>query len=359
MEGLRGGDAQMYSIYNLLKEEATLSQFILCPEKSDLATICKNDKANYFTYKRSSFRTLKAIAAIVRISRKYKIDVIHVHDSTALTLALVSVLFLGKKTKLILSRKRNNKIKEFFLNTYKYSHPKISKIICVSKAVEDIFKNIIKDKSRLLTIYDAIDVHKVAALKNQNILKKEYNLADNTKIIANIASLDDQKDIYTFIDTAKKIQELKAINENFIFFVFGRGPNKEKLEQYIYDNNLQNVVILAGFRTDVLQILKEFDILLMTSIEEGLPLAIYEAFAAKVPVISTDAGGIKEVVKNGETGFITEIKNATQLSRYCFDLLHNNELKNKITGNAFDLVITKHDLTQLKQNYFDFYTSLK
>lgn len=359
MQGLRGGDAQMYTIYNLLKDKPDLKQYILCPEDADLAEMCRRDNANLLTYDHNKKKKINAVKAIIKSCKAYKIDLIHVHDSTALTCSLIAMKFLNYQPKLVLSRKRNNKIKPFFLNKYKYSHPYITKIVSVSKAVEAIFDEIITDKSRLLTIYDAIDVEKVVAKKNIGILHKAYNLSAETLIVGNIAGLDDQKDLFTFIDTAKKILQTNTNLPDIKFFILGRGPRKEVLEQYVRENQLENDVILTGFRNDVLDILPEFDILLMTSIEEGLPLAIYEAFAAKVPVVSTDAGGIKEVVKNAETGFITEIKNSTQLSKYCLNLLHNNELKNKITSTAFDLVITKHDLAQLQQNYFDFYKSLK
>jgi glycosyltransferase involved in cell wall biosynthesis len=358
MEGLRGGDAQMYIIYNLLKDKPDLTQYIMCPETADLAKMCQEDGANLITYKRNRFKIFNAINCIVKASKKHKIDLIHVHDSSALTLSLVALLFLNSKTKLVLSRKRNNKIKEFFLNKYKYSHPKISKIISVSKAVEAIFDTIIKDKNRLLTIYDAIDVKKIASIKDDRIIHKEFNLANDTIIIGNIAGLDDQKDIFTFIDTAKKIKESSKGLPEIKFFVFGRGPKKEELQNYITKNQLDNDVILAGYRNDVLQILPELDILLMTSIEEGLPLSIYEAFAAKVPVVSTDAGGIKEVVKNDETGFVTARKDSTALAHHCLQIIKNQTLKTTITENAFQVVSNNHDLKNLEENYYNFYKTI-
>jgi len=358
MVGLRGGDAQMYTIYNLLKDKPDLTQHILCPENADLARMCREDKANLITYKKNRFKVINAIIAIIKSCKRENIDLIHVHDSSALTFSLLALLFLNKKTKLVLSRKRNNKIKDFFLNRYKYSHPRINKIISVSKAVEAIFDNIIKDKNRLLTIYDAIDVKKIAALTNKKIIHQEYHLNDSTIVIGNIAGLDNQKDIFTFIDTAKKIKESAQNLPEIKFFVFGRGPKKEELQNYIEANQLQENVILAGFRTDVLDILPELDILLMTSIEEGLPLSIYEAFAAKVPVVSTDAGGIKEVVVNGKTGFITSQKNATELAKSCLSLLTNASLKHEITHKAFELVSKHHDLKNIEENYYTFYKTI-
>ncbi|WP_431244873.1 glycosyltransferase [Flavobacterium sp. P21] len=124
---LRGGDVQMYTVYKLLKDKKDLNQFILCPENSTLASICKNDNANFYTYKKNSIKLLNLIIAIIKITKKESIDILHIHDSSALNAGLIALKFLKKTTHLILSRKRNNKIKDKFLNRYKYSHSGIKK----------------------------------------------------------------------------------------------------------------------------------------------------------------------------------------------------------------------------------------
>lgn len=351
--GLRGGDAQMYTIYKLLKEKEDLKQFILCPHDATLASICKNDNAAYFTYNKNSFKLVNLVRSIIKICKKESIDIIHIHDSTALNAGLIAMKFL-KNTSLILSRKRNNKIKDKFLNKYKYSHPSIKKIICVSKAVEEIFENIITDKKRLLTIYDAIDVEKFAQKTNQNLLHKEFGLSGDTKIIGNIAALTDQKDIYTFINTAKKIKADSKINCNVKFFVIGDGLLKADLIKYAKDNNLENDLFFTGFR-NVMDLLPELDILLLTSLTEGLPLAVYEAFACKVPVISTKAGGIPEVITHGKTGLLAPIKDSETLSQNVTEILCNPILNESIKTNAYNLVKQNHDLHVMQKNYHEFY----
>lgn len=356
--GLRGGDAQMYTIYKLLKEKKDLKQYILCPHDSTLASICKNDNADFFIYKKNALKLINLVTAIIKICKKENITILHIHDSTALNAALIAMKFLNGNTSLILSRKRNNKIKDIFLNRYKYSHSSIKKIICVSKAVEEIFDNIISDKQRLLTIYDAIDVENFAKKNNQNLLHKEFKLASNTKIVGNIAALTDQKDIYTFINTAKKIKaDIKAndkIDFDIKFFVIGDGLLKDNLIKYTQEIDLENDLFFTGFR-NVIDLLPELDILLLTSITEGLPLAVYEAFACKVPVISTKAGGIPEVITHGKTGFLAPIKDIDTLSKNVIEMLSNPILNESIKTNSYNLVKQNHDLHVMQKNYYEFY----
>ena len=354
----RGGDNQMYTIFKLLQDKKDIPQFILCPENSVLAQKCKADGISCYTYDRTRMKLVHATQEIIKICKEQKIDIIHVHDSSALNAALLSLLFLPKSVRILLSRKRNNPIKEKFLNKFKYSHKRIVKIVSVSKAVEAIFKNIVPDKERLVTIYDAVDVAKFAGKTSKNLLHEEYNLPPETKIVGNIAGLTDQKDIYTFIATAKKILQGKPASLLVKFVVIGDGPLKEELLAYIKSEQLQDAIIFTGFKDNVMDLLPEFDVFLMTSISEGLPLTIYEAFASKIPVVTTNAGGIAEVVIEGETGFITELKDAKGLSEKVLKILLDSEISQKITSNAFELVKKNHDLEVMKKNYYEFYKTL-
>lgn len=355
---LRGGDAQMYTVYNLLKEKKDIKQYILCPEDSILAGICKEDKANFFTYKKNKLKLINLVIAIIKICRKESITIIHIHDSSALNAGLVAIKYVNNSTSLILSRKRNNRIKDKIANRYKYSHPSIKKIICVSKAVEAIFENIITDKERLLTIYDAIDVKKFASNTTKNLLQKEFNLSPETKIIGNIAGLTKQKDLFTFIDTAKKIKEKNDNKIPLKFFIIGDGPLKLSLIDHIKANDLEDDVYLTGFRNNVTELLPEFTIFLNTSITEGLPLTIYEAFACKIPVVATMAGGIPEVVINGKTGFLANLEDSDALSDSIITILNNPELEAEIKTNAYNVVTKNHDLKTMQINYYEFYKSL-
>jgi glycosyltransferase involved in cell wall biosynthesis len=356
---LRGGDAQMYTVYNLLKEKKDLNQFILCPDNSVLASICKKDEAAYFTYKKNKLKLINLIAAIIKICRKESIDVIHIHDSSALNAGLIAMQFLSKKTSLILSRKRNNKIKDKFLNRYKYSHPDIKKIICVSKAVEGIFETIIKDKERLTTIYDAIDVKKISSNENKSSLHQEFDFSADTKIVGTIAGLTPQKDLFTFIDTAQKIVAKNTTPTPIKFIIIGEGPLLNELISYTKSTDLENIIFFTGFRNDAVNLLPEFDVFLITSITEGLPLSVYEAFACRIPVVATKAGGIAEVIVNEKTGFVTEFRDSETLSNHVLEILNNADLREKIKTNAFDLVSNSHDLNVMRRNYYNFYQNLK
>jgi glycosyltransferase involved in cell wall biosynthesis len=354
----RGGDKQMYTIYKLLENTTGIRQFILCPEKSELAKMCKEDNSAYFTYNKNKLKLINATRAIVKICKKEHIDVIHLHDSSSLNAALMALPFIANTVKLVFSRKRDNPIKNKFLNRLKYTHPRIVKIISVSKAVEAIFYKVMPNRDRLLTIYDAIDVSRYADASNKFILHKEFNIDSETALIGNIAGLTRQKDIYTFIDTAKKVLQIKPGELKVKFIVIGTGEEKDNLIAYTKSLGLEQEVLFGGFRSNTEELLPEFDVFLMTSISEGLPLTIYEAFAGRIPVVSTDAGGIREVLETGKTGILANVKDINALAAGVLKILEDTTYANMIKENAYQLVKKGHDLDVLKQNYISFYKSL-
>lgn len=355
IEEWRGGDAQMYTIYNLLKKYDDIKQYILCPEFSVLAEKCKIDKANYYTYTKKN-KVLSLIKPINKIIKEKQIDIVHIHDSSALSAAILAKMLSNTKARIIYSRKRNNRIKDNFFSKLKYDNKHVEKIVCVSKAVEKIYLDVGMDPNKLLTIYDAIDVNKFANKSSKNIIHDELNLSEDSKIIGNICSLSKQKDIKTFIDTAKLL--LKKNPAKLEFVLIGGGELDEELKEYTSSLGIANKIHFLGFRNNINELLPELDILLMTSLTEGLPLSIYEAFASKVPIVSTKAGGIPEVVIDNKTGFLAEIKDKNELERKISNLLENASLRKDIVESAFSVVSSSFDLKNLEENYHNFYTSL-
>lgn len=354
--GLRGGDIQMHTIYGLLKSYDDLNQFILCPSDSDLFTMYGGEDKNFIPYKKSN-KIFSAIGPIIRAVKEKNIDLVHVHDSSALTAALIASRSFPKDVKIMLSRKRDKKIKRNFLGKLKYGNNRISKIVCVSNAVASIFDHVIKDQSKVVTIYDGIDVQKFAGNTSKNLIHRELGFSDEIKMIGNVAALENQKDIITFVDAAAIAKQNPAA-KNLKFVVIGEGKERENIEKYIAEKNLQNDVFLLGFRKNVSELLPEFDVFMMSSISEGLPLTIYEAFACRVPVISTKAGGVPEAVIDGFSGLVSEIGDPKQLAANLLRLQSEDGLKEKLSQNAFKLVNEKFDLPILKENYYRLYKSL-
>ncbi|MBV9122149.1 MAG: glycosyltransferase, partial [Planctomycetes bacterium] len=105
------------------------------------------------------------------------------------------------------------------------------------------------------------------------------------------------------------------------FVLFGEGPLRPALARQIARHHLQDRFILAGFHRDLEEYLPQADVLVISSLTEGLPVILLEAFAAGVPVVATAVGGIPEVVEDGTNGYLVPAANPGLLARRLQDLL--------------------------------------
>lgn len=127
-------------------------------------------------------------------------------------------------------------------------------------------------------------------------------------------------------------------NKNLHYVIVGEGPLENQLKEEVEKNNLKDIVHFIGFRKNVYELLPELNVLLLTSIEEGLGSVILDAFASKVPVVATNAGGIPELVKHEETGLIAPVKDHEKLAENVNRILNEPELKERLIINAYEFV---------------------
>jgi glycosyltransferase involved in cell wall biosynthesis len=112
--------------------------------------------------------------------------------------------------------------------------------------------------------------------------------------------------------------------------IAGEGELRPALERQIKEHHLEKHVLLAGFRPDVLSVHKAFDIFVMSSVTEGLGTSLLDAMACAKPVVATAAGGIPEVVAEGETGFIVPPRDHQAMADAIVQLLKEPALQERL-----------------------------
>ena len=124
------------------------------------------------------------------------------------------------------------------------------------------------------------------------------------------------------------------MNKNINLYLIGDGEEKEYLQDYCSLNNIENVVF-CGFRKDVDNILSRMDCLILSSLTEGLPMVVLEAYAQNVLVVSTDCGGVKEIIN--DKNFIAQNDNVESLmQRMSYVLNLDEKSTDKLKKENFD-----------------------
>lgn len=325
----RGGEQQLvYTFEELLKQG--IDQMIICPEGSELSEYCEKNNLPYTTApKRSSmdFGFAKKISWLVK---KHQFDIVHAHDSHAHTFTVLASLLYGMKKSIVLHRRVDFPVSKSFFSRYKYNHPQIKRIICVSEEVRRVLIPSIKQPEKAVVVYSGIDTGKFV-FSNENLIKKEFGIAEDKTLIGNVAAITQQKDYFTFVAAAEKIYQTR---KDVHFVAIGQGDQKEEIEALVKEKGLTEVFTFTGFRKDVNKLMTCLDILMFSSEKEGLGTTIIDAFAAKVTVVACAAGGIPELVKPEQTGLLAEVKNPEQLASGVLRLLDDQSLKQQLVNNA-------------------------
>lgn len=326
----RGGEQQLAYLVQELKDK--IDQIVLCSEGSELAKFCSQNGIDFETQKKSGGFDLAYAGKVKKMCKKLEIDLCHMHDAHAHTFAILAAV-MGNKTPLVLSRRVDFPIKQKWTSKFKYNHPSIKKILCVSEMIKKITASDIQDKSKLHTVYSGVDLSKFS--KRSGKLRRELGIKESTPLIGNTSALADHKDYFTFLKCCKKILEVEPEVQ---FVVMGDGPLRDKVHQFAKELDLKEKLTFTGYRTDIAEVLADLDVFLITSKTEGLGTSILDAFACQVPVIATNAGGIPELVKDYKTGILCPVKDVEQLSASVLKLLEDSELVEKLKKNAFQKV---------------------
>lgn len=159
------------------------------------------------------------------------------------------------------------------------------------------------------------------------------------------------------------IDSCKFLNEkgfNFEYQIIG-AKGSEELEFLIQSNHLKNKVKLTDKKpfNEVQQLLQNADLLLLSSVEEGVANVVLEAMQLGTLVLSTNCGGMEEVINNGENGFIVPIRNAEAMANSIIEIANiTQKEKDKMLAQAKETIVKQHNEEMMVEGMFSFYKDL-
>ncbi len=231
---------------------------------------------------------------------------------------------------------------------------KISTSIIVSDGeMKEIHKYGIVSGHKINNINNAIDFNEYRQIKEMSNIRKELGINDNQFVVAAIGRLVPQKNYETFICAAKEV-----ISEfpDVIFLIVGDGELFDQLKSYIVSLGLNSKIKLTGYVKEIHKIYLVIDVLVNTSLWEGLPYTFIEAYSYNKPVIATDTGN-GHIILNAKTGFVSPRKDIISIAERIKELIMNKDLSKEmgINGNklikekySFQLFIKEHEKLYLE-----------
>jgi len=178
---------------------------------------------------------------------------------------------------------------------------------------------------RVGVIYNGIPLSRFADGRGERAeVRAELGLAPDELMVLQVARLDPLKDHATAITA---MSHLRHSCPRAKLVLAGEGPRRGLVEGLVNEHGLQDRVRLLGLRKDVPRLMAAADVFLLSSISEGIPLTLIEAMAAGLPVVSTDVGGVAEVVLPGDTGLLAPAGDGAALAGHVLALAGRPDLR--------------------------------
>lgn len=286
---------------------------------------------------------------IGRLARSEMVDIIHAHTGHAHSLACMARRWAGS-AKVVVTRRMSVAPKSSVFNRYKYSLP--DRYVCISNSVRDVLGDLGVRSDRMSVVYSAIDPKR---LDVEAMSREELGVDSDAFLIGCVGSLVHAKDQRTLIDAMPLV--LKQAPEAHLV-IAGEGPLRGELETRIGELSLGGQVTLLGHCDRVPGLLRALDVFAMPSREEGLGTSVLDAMAAGVPVVSTDAGGLPEMVKHEDTGLRSAVGDAEALATNLLRVAQDRDLAARLVGNARALVEARFTVDRMVEGNIAVYAGL-
>ncbi len=220
------------------------------------------------------------------------------------------------------------------------------KVIAISEYEKEVAINYhVVNEKKIAVVENGIDINPAVNEVLDNFLQ-ERKWPEESFIIGMVARITEQKSPKTFIEIASVVAQ-KIPNARFL--MVGDGEQRAMIESMINDYNLQDKVFITGWVREPLKYIAQFDVALLTSNWEGFGLVIPEYMLYKVPVIASNVGGIKNIIKNEETGILIDNLNVDEFVNRILEVYKNEKLRNVMVEQAYQMTISR----------FDFYRNIR
>lgn len=354
---LGGAQKQLLLIIKEIKEKNN-EIFLGCPKgwlfdnaKIVLQNSMKEVKCNLFE-----------IFKLNQFIKKNKIDIIH---TSLLKAALFAgIIYIIRPIKIISTV--NNKViypkisfyKEvLYKYIYKYLNRNIKLFMTKSISVKDELVKIGVTSEKVIPIINGINLSnmKKPPQESINVLKKEFQISKKNFILGNIGRYSYQKGQDLIIKAMPAVIDKYP---NTLLLLIGEGEAYQELKELIKRLKLTSSVILTGKRSDISSLLSILDLFVFSSRYEGFPNALLEAMAFGVPVISTDVGGNKELLKKNKSGIIIKNEDVKSIIEGVATFRKKRKFYERIAREVSGNIRKKYNIQSIAKKYQQIFSQI-
>ena len=337
--GWRGGERQI--IYTLQGFRNTgISSHLVCRKGYPLEAAALNAG---FTV--DSFNSIFGVVFFL-ITKGKNFNCIHAQTSHILTYCVFTKFFHGAK---VVYTRRVNFIQKGYFTKLKYLFT--DKIVAISEAIQECVTAFC-GRNDIEVISDIVVKNEPNESLISNIVAKLP--INHRHIIGATSALTHEKYPFTMIDAIKKLSETR---DDFVFLHFGSGDLQASVRKKIMEYELDKVYFLMGFEENMESVFPVFEVFVVTSIQEGLGSSVLDAFMNHIPVVSTNAGGLQNLLRD-DRGIVVEVGDSSSIAEGIARMLNNDPKRELYIENGFNYANRYHSMEYITDKYINLLESL-
>jgi len=347
----RGGEQQVLYLHEGLLELDRDSR-VICQRDSALHQVLAERKLPHYALRMMGGHDPGAALKMARLMANEN-TLLHAHTSHAHDLGLWAKR-LGARSRLVISRRVAFAPSGGWLGRRKYLNRRVDLYLAISSAVQQVLLESGVSPDRIRLVPSGVELSRFADVQADLHWRAGFSLAPGELLFCNVAALTEEKCQSTLIAAFRLFLDSGGSGK---LVILGEGELRAQLQEQCTALALADSVFLPGFSKDVLPGLRAADVMVLSSRSEGLGTSILDAMALGRPVIASRAGGIVDVVDDGETGILVPPEDPAALAQAMADLQQSASSRQRM-GLAGTRKVQDFDVRKTVQLTLDAYDEL-
>jgi len=311
----------------------------------------------------STGNIFKDVSSIKEIAREHGAQLIHSHGAKANMLATMSkaslhipvVTTMHSDYRLDYLTSILKRLSFGFINTIALRF--VDYYVAVSNNFRKMLINRKFNKDKIFTVYNGVDFNIDHGRYNRQEFAKKYSLdlPEGSVLVGILCRFDPVKGLDTFIKAAKIVVER---NQNVKFILGGDGPQREHLEKSVNSMGISENVLFPGWINNCYEFMDCIDINVLTSLSESFPYVILEGVLYKDATVSSDVGGISDLIEDGMTGFLFKPGDYKKLAEHLTELVNNPQLRKSMGEKIYEKASREFSLENMGKTQIQIYNKI-
>ncbi|MBU6157936.1 MAG: glycosyltransferase [Bacteroidetes bacterium] len=304
----------------------------------------------------NNIKILLQAKKVAHYVKENKIDLIHCHLPWAGFLGRIVYRMTGVPVVYTEHNKqeRYHKLTKW-INSYTFNWQ--SAAIAVSGEVAESIQNNIAPKIPVHTILNGVNTERFTrSEERRKELRDQHGWDEDMIVIGTLAVFRFQKRLDLWLELFKKISEQNP-DKKIKGVIVGAGPLKDLIEQKRRELGLENAVLMPGLQTNTIDWFSSMDIYMMCSVFEGLPIALLEAMSCGLPVVTTNAGGIGEVIRHQVDGLLVPVDEPYKIVAETGKMISNKSVLNQYAKASRERVVDAFGMEKMVKELEGLYKS--